>query len=36
MKPEISNIFGDALQQEVSKFLENLAGMTEMIDENFS
>jgi hypothetical protein len=36
MKPEITNIFGAALQQEVSKLLENLGGMTEIIETNFS
>ena len=36
MKPEIANIFGPALQQEVSALLENLTGMTEIIEANFS
>jgi hypothetical protein len=36
MKPEIANIFGTALQQEVSTLLENLGGMTEIIEANFS
>jgi hypothetical protein len=36
MKPEITNIFGTALQQEVSTLLENLGGMTEIIEANFS
>ena len=36
MKPEITNIFGAALQQEVSTLLENLGGMTEIIEANFS
>ena len=36
MKPEIANIFGTALQQEVSTLLENLGGMTDIIEANFS
>jgi Na+/phosphate symporter len=36
MKPEIANIFGPALQQEVSALLENLTGMTDIIEANFS
>jgi hypothetical protein len=36
MKPEITSIFGAALQQEVSTLLENLGGMTEIIEANFS
>jgi hypothetical protein len=36
MKPEIENIFGAALQREVSGLLENLAGMTDIIEANFS
>jgi hypothetical protein len=36
MKPEIANMFGAALEQEVSALLENLGGMTEMIEANFS
>ncbi len=36
MKPEITSIFGKALQHEVSNLLENLGGMTEIIEANFS
>jgi hypothetical protein len=36
MKPEITTIFGAALQQEVSTLLENLGGMTDIIEANFS
>ena len=36
MKPEIANIFGVALQQEVSSLLENLGGMTDIIEANFA
>jgi hypothetical protein len=36
MKPEISNIFGAAMQQEVSTLIESLGGMTEIIEANFS
>ena len=36
MKPVITSIFGAALQQEVSTLLENLGGMTEIIEANFS
>ena len=36
MKPEITSIFGAALQQEVSSLLENLGGMTDIIEANFS
>ena len=36
MKPEIASIFGEALQQEVSTLLENLGGMTDIIEANFS
>ena len=36
MKPEISEIFGATLQQEVSALLENLTGMTDIIEANFS
>jgi uncharacterized protein YhaN len=34
MKPEITNIFGAAFQQEVSTLLENLGGMTDIIEAN--
>ena len=36
MQPEIANTLGKALQQEVSTLLENLDGMTGIIEENFS
>jgi chorismate mutase len=36
MKPEIASMFGVALQQEVSTLLENLGGMTQIIEANFS
>ncbi len=36
MKPEITNIFGEALQQEVSKLLDSLGGMSDIIEANFS
>jgi len=36
MKPEIVSTFGHALQQEVSGLLENLVGMTDIIEANFS
>jgi hypothetical protein len=36
MQPDIVNTFGTALQQEVSTLLENLGGMTEIIEANFS
>jgi chorismate mutase len=36
MKPEIASMFGAALQQEVSTLLENLGGMTQIIEANFS
>ena len=36
MSPEITNIFGSAMQQEVSRLLENLGGMTDIIEANFS
>jgi hypothetical protein len=35
MKPKITSIFGAALQQEVSTLLENLGGMTDIIEANF-
>jgi hypothetical protein len=35
MKPEITSIFGAAVQ-EVSTLLEDLGGMTEIIEANFS
>ncbi len=36
MKPEIAEIFGATLQQEVSALLENLTGMTDIIETNFT
>ena len=36
MQPEIVSTFGTALQQEVSTLLENLGGMTDIIEANFS
>ena len=36
MKPEIEKTFGIALQQEISSLLENLSGMTDIIEANFS
>ena len=36
MKPEITSFFGAALQKQVSTLLENLGGMTEIIEANFS
>jgi hypothetical protein len=36
MKPEITSIFGAALQKEVSTLLESLGGMTDIIEANFS
>ena len=36
MKPEIDKLFGEKRQKEVSGLLENLAGMTDIIEANFS
>ncbi len=36
MQPEITSTFGTALQDEVSTLLQNLGGMTEIIEANFS
>jgi hypothetical protein len=36
LKPEIDKLFGEKLQKEVSGLLENLAGMTDIIEANFS
>jgi hypothetical protein len=36
MKHEIASIFGEALQNEVSSLLENLGGMTDIIEANFT
>jgi hypothetical protein len=35
-KPEILSSFGEALQQEILTLLENLGGMTDIIEANFS
>ena len=36
MKPQLADIFGTALQEEVATLLENLAGMTDVIEANFA
>jgi hypothetical protein len=36
MRPEIDTLFGNALQKEVSKVLEDLEGMSDVIEANFS
>jgi hypothetical protein len=36
MQPDIASTFGTALLQEVSTLLENLGGMTDIIEANFS
>ncbi len=36
MKPEIAEIFGSTSQQEVFWLLENLTGMTDIIEANLS
>ena len=36
MQPDIASTFGTALQQEVSTLLENLGGMTDIIEANFA
>jgi hypothetical protein len=36
MSPEITSISGSTMQIEVERLLENLGGMTEMIEANFS
>ena len=36
MRPEIAKTFGKALEKEVSRLLENLSGMTDIIEANFS
>ena len=35
MQPEIANLFGFALHEEVSMLLEKLAGMTDIIEASF-
>ncbi len=36
MKAEIAGIFGEGLNEKVSSLLENLGGMTDIIEANFS
>ena len=36
MKPDIEKSFDASMQKEVSRLLENLGGMTDMIESNFS
>ena len=36
MRPEIANTFGKSLEQEVAGLLQSLAGMTDIIEANFS
>ena len=36
MRPEIANTFGKALEHEVSQLLQNLSGMTDIIEANFT
>ncbi len=36
MRPEISSTFGQAIEQEVAGLLQSLAGMTDIIEANFS
>ena len=36
MKPEIEKAFGPTLHKEMSGLLENLTGMTDLIETNFS
>jgi hypothetical protein len=37
MKSEIEEQLGEQIQQEISKgFLENISGMTKLIQDNFS
>ncbi len=36
MQPDIASSFGQALQQEVLTLLENLGGMTDIIEANFA
>ena len=36
MRPEIGSMFGNVLQKEVSKVLEDLEGMSDVIEANFS
>ena len=36
MKPEITKQLGAVLQKQVSSLLENLAGMTDIIEANFA
>ncbi len=37
MKPEITSLLGSQIQEEISKgFLENISGITELIEAKFS
>ncbi len=36
MKPDIEKSYDKSMQQEVSRLLENLGGMTDIIESNFS
>jgi hypothetical protein len=37
MKPEIAELLGSQIQEEISKgFLENISGITELIEAKFS
>ena len=37
MKPEITGLLGSQIQEEISKgFLENISGITELIEAKFS
>ena len=37
MKPEITSLLGSQIQEEISKgFLENISGITELIETKFS
>ena len=36
MKPEIEKIFGNSFSKEISSLLENLGGMPDIIEANFS
>jgi hypothetical protein len=36
MKPQIAYIFGEGSQTEVATLLENLGGMTDIFEDNFS
>jgi hypothetical protein len=36
VKPEIEKIFGSSIYQEFSGLMQNFAGMTDIIEANFS